>query len=82
MVIIYKFKVVVSVKKYQAIRIFNLGRNKLSVNRAMNMCWKLISVLKRKRISIMMVLKRSLFVFKELIEYKLKILAISLRKYA
>ena len=72
----------VSVKKYQAIRIFNLGRNKLSVNRAMNMCWKLISVLKRKRISIMMVLKRSLFVFKELIEYKLKILAISLRKYA
>lgn len=72
----------VSVKKYQAIRIFNLGRNKLSVNRAMNMCWKLISVLKRKIISIMMVLKRSLFVFKELIEYKLKILAISLRKYA
>lgn len=46
------------------------------------MCWKLISVLKRKIISIMMVLKRSLFVFKELIEYKLKILAISLRKYA
>lgn len=46
------------------------------------MCWKLISVLKWKIISIMMVLKRSLFVFKELIEYKLKILAIPLRKYA
>ena len=71
-----------NVKKYRVIRIFNLGRNKLSVKRAMNMCWKLISVLKRKIISIMMVLKRSLFVFKELIEYKLKILAISLRKYA